>query len=608
MKKKLISRISRTKVYDYPLTEWIQRGLHGEMLAGTVAAIKKNDVLPALPQNRKANSAYLEKILREEALKQFEDSLRPFLEVALNAVDAKPSDEENDYRVYIKTKRRKYICEDTGTGMSIENILRDLIIPFSSQKDSSVHIGRFGVGFYATLGYCLARPRRGQIDVDTTADVERYLCSFYAQSDSVSDLRLRIQRLRRARQKGTTVTMRHYPKEIEPRRMGEYIQKYTEDIPSFKAKIYLDGKCCNDLPGKKWYSAPVEVETTTEKVKRTIIQPQGLLIHYTQRDRELFKDLSVEELEVLALRSGSFLRLNSMGVFVRNSSVVSPLRARVAFPPAVQVVEGRDEFKKDEIYQRCARATFAALNNFIDHETIDLYLHEMLIDFIPALAATFDLKPNADDIPLLPQICEKLYPQKKFALLRADAISWKNFLSAKALDDVLFYRKGSSASFWEVAFLGKKEFFAARTTQYGQIYDPLAFVNLTCDNGKYPNLHQLAEIITEHQPIVEIQLLGVQPVGRDIFHLGIAEMNSSKSTLGVSLRLSIDVDHPAVVGQWNALSSYTILSEYCCHLSRQRDIFQGTQFFGAQPLEKIEEELRDRFCRQMAPTGGKIYS
>ena len=176
--------------YDYPLVTWINIGLHRPSLDAAMESIRAGKPLDtSLTSEAPSNKKYLEKILREEAIKQFKDPRRPLLEVILNSIDAKPRNFDQQYEVGIKVSGYKFSSTDYGRGIKLDEILRLLIIPFSSDKSLLEDIGKFGVGFLSTFNFCL-KDTRARVIVDTAAAKEQTTAEFYATGKTVGDLRL----------------------------------------------------------------------------------------------------------------------------------------------------------------------------------------------------------------------------------------------------------------------------------------------------------------------------------------------------------------------------------------------------------------------------------
>ena len=109
-------------IYDLPLYDWISIGLNKRSLASAVNAIEKGISLTEVIKCNDGNRRYMEKILREEVVKQFSDRRRPMLEVILNCIDARPGDSQN-YSIDVKTGR-KFKASDNVACAECELLLR----------------------------------------------------------------------------------------------------------------------------------------------------------------------------------------------------------------------------------------------------------------------------------------------------------------------------------------------------------------------------------------------------------------------------------------------------------------------------------------------------
>src|SRR3989338_1333307 len=238
--------------YDYPLVTWINIGLHRDSLHAALESIRAGKPLDrSLTKEAPSNKKYLEKILREEVLKQFKDPRRPLLEVILNSVDAKPRNFDKQYEVDIRVGRYKFSAADNGRGMNPEDILRLLIIPFSSDKNPLEDIGRFGVGFLSTFNYCLKDPGN-KVIVDTSAAEEHTLAQFYAAGKTVGDLRMSLRHENKSRKTGTSVTIK--TRITEKAETQLYIIEQLKGFPAYQARIMVNKCLVNEDDHGVWYS------------------------------------------------------------------------------------------------------------------------------------------------------------------------------------------------------------------------------------------------------------------------------------------------------------------------------------------------------------------
>jgi len=88
---------------------------------------------------------------------------RSITELTSNAVDAMNGRHRGDVNVLIEDGW--YIVEDSGSGMSAEDVFEKLLIPQISGKSGEVTIGRFGIGFYTALVHL--RNQNSRVIVET---------------------------------------------------------------------------------------------------------------------------------------------------------------------------------------------------------------------------------------------------------------------------------------------------------------------------------------------------------------------------------------------------------------------------------------------------------
>ncbi len=329
-----------SRIYDYPLVSWICAGLHRSTLDAVIEGIKKDQPIDAILPRLASNTEYINKILREEVLKQFAHSDRPVVEVILNSVDAKPAGLDREYLIKVDVSGNKITTIDNGTGMSLDQILRLLIIPFNTEKTGLDEIGRFGVGFLSCLNYCM-EGSRNLVGLTTKTGEEGYNLIFYSPTARVEGLQLAIRKTWRYNPAGTGVLIRR--RIVSKRSLCDYIKENVKGIPTYRARIMLNDKPVDDDSKMLWYTQPAALDVRGKKM----VQEVGLRIRLGYENED---------------KNG--LSLTSQGVLVRKFSN-SLYHTIISFPAGVQLVEGRDEFKKDHNYHSCVQATFAAMQTYI---------------------------------------------------------------------------------------------------------------------------------------------------------------------------------------------------------------------------------------------------
>jgi hypothetical protein len=527
--------------YDMPLTDWITIGLNAKSLEMVTQAIRENQPLEGLTQARRVNSLYLEKVIREEVVKQFSSNMRPLLEVILNSIDARPTNEAGDYIIRVTPKRRSFRVEDEGTSMGLEDILTLLIIPFATQKSGIDEIGRFGVGFLSTFNYCALQPRSASVIVDTCTDSERYRMVFYSDMErtatgkdnrALSGLRMRVEKLNKGTKTGTTVLVKGdmpYLKELIP-----YLHESLEGIPAFKAIIMMKGEILNDDPETRWYSSPVEFEVYGKTIKQNV----GLRIE-PKEDK---------------------ISLTSQGVFVRCVGSDNG-GATIYFPSAVRVPEGRDEFKLDENYHTAVKGVFEALKEYITNQSVSQRFLFWITEFIPNLAAAFDLK-KASDIPQIDSIVETLIPGKRYALTRTQFDSLSPFFGKEVMEQA-FAVSHSGVNYWR-EIMGSYSNLIKTAVSEIETYTVEDFKKkLGKDENYLPNLHLLAYIISK------------KPFYKNIFstvHLVECKRGESPVMVDQDGEVYINKNHDWVQGELNPAKVYGIMKHFMADTNARRKL------------------------------------
>ncbi len=329
------------------LIEMINIALNRETLDQMVTAIEKSRPLKEVRPESAESNAYLAKILREEVQKQFSEQHRPLVELILNGVDAKPRDHQGPYVVQVHVSGNKFEVSDNGKGMGLNKILDTLIVPFNSDKDALVDIGRFGVGFFSDLQYCLQRPGKAKVTVRTGDGHNSYEMKVYASGERVEDLQCSLGKIR-SNNKGTYVSVSGIP--FKEQEISRYLSNYLRFFDPRRAIIVVNGKPVNVGKHRSQlytvYSASLELKHKGEMV----IQEVRIGIDLVGRDKE------------------GDINYYSQGVFVK-SAPFNFGRVDIDFPSAVQLVEGRDALKEDQNFYNCLHQIVRALVKYSeDHQ------------------------------------------------------------------------------------------------------------------------------------------------------------------------------------------------------------------------------------------------
>jgi hypothetical protein len=357
-----IRRLWRPAEYRYerPLSELVSLSLDKNTLEKLVRNIDRGKPISHIDPRSTSGIPYIEKILSEEVEKQFTEEYRPFIELVLNGIDARPRDHEGDYKVQVDIDSTRFSVEDSGKSMGLRDILQTFIIPFSTDKDRLQDIGRFGVGFFSNLIYCLEKPNEGKLVVETNDGENPYQLTFWSESDSVEGLRTRVQRGTKKEQ-GTKVEINGYP--IDSTDLREYIKGYMKYFDPKRAQIRIGRGNVNPLPIGTTYWGDETFSTEQGDVSQTVrftINPG-------------------------AGWGNAKLRKYSQGVFIQERNLEAG-EFRLDFPSAVEVVEGRDEFKEDENYRIAIRKAYDMIIQYAEKYGIkDRKVQVLLRDMVPSV-------------------------------------------------------------------------------------------------------------------------------------------------------------------------------------------------------------------------------
>jgi hypothetical protein len=581
-----------SKAYDLPLADWICIGLHKDTLKAAITSINNGMNLADTIHNDESNRRYIGKILREEVIKQFSGGKRPMLEVILNGVDARSKNMEGEHYIKVKCRRRNFYTYDNGQGMSLDEILRLLIIPFNTEKNGLDEIGRFGVGFLSTFNYCLQRPEKVHVLVDTRTENEGWSIDFYATEENVDGLRMRIKKSRGTKPKGTAVQIKRIRNDKSY--LVDYFVEHLNGIPSYVAKIQVNRKKINDSGDDKWYSALTELKT----MGRTVKQQTGLKIRdyehilklVENKGREnMFQKYGITYYELLEKEYR--ITLTSQGVLVKNFKS-DHAGAIISFPSAVQVVEGRDEFKIDDNYRKSVKGVFLAFEKYLHDQEKDKGFIFRMVNFIPSLMSAFAIT-SLKTIPNLESISKELLPEKKYVLTQKEMKHLIPFLG-ESLERLAFPASNQGCSYWgevygTISELNKDILSPAHT------FTPEEFTErIQIDKEFYPNLHLLAsQTVKLPYPTLKydsVELVEVNPPGEDCVMI--------KQTKAAST-LYINIKHRYVGGALDYSKVYSIISDYF-HLPEAKKIHQTeNDDFAEEHIREITKNIPYKSTKKM---------
>lgn len=523
--------------YDFPLVTWINMALHKTSLKTMVETLRANKPLDPKKEGKykESNTKYLEKILREEVVKQFNDQRRPALEVILNAIDAKPKGFTGEYNVRVSLKRHNIIVSDNGTSLNLDQVLSLLIIPFHTEKNGIDEIGRFGVGFLSNFYYCV-NDLNVSIVVETDTGKEAFKIVFYSLEENVSGLRMSITK-RATKKEGTTVSIKglKYNKEG----MLSYLPRNLANIPTYLCRIHVNKFIVNE-GGFEWFSEPVTLNIRGKEVT------QSVAIRRTSK-------IGVIELTAQGVRVKTASFIDDKEGSEKNKSMnYSGLGAVISFPSAVQVVEGRDEFKIDQNYYACIKSIFKALEKYIKSLVIDEAERYRLACFIPALYSALEV-PELKMISNLNSICNRIFPNCEYAIPYRILEAVEEFISKK-LKDKCFPCSIAAITFWSEIYKEYDDFIENHmkpileanhksTQKFWFINKNLNFLYFKLRSFEGYHL-SLAPVRTDP---------GARPIHYD------AGYHSRP-------RIYVNLNHPMITGGYNHLKAYSLLSEFLnCH-------------------------------------------
>jgi len=391
--------------------------------------------------NSEAARYHRAKIIREESKKQFSHPLRPSIEPILNAVDARPEGSQK-YIIDVVSNGKSVQVSDHGMGMSLETILKYLLIPFSSEKNGETDIGRFGVGFFSSLEYCLSKPNTN-IKIETSTHDQAHDISFKADSSEVEDIFCSIQKTKRINQ-GTKIKfdLKHSKRELK-----EFISTYLEFFDPERAIIKYNGRVINKEPAGVMYKIPLTFDDGTKSTCRINIQN------------------TKEEGKIL---------LYSQGVFI-NSGTYEGFNVKIDMPSKARVVEGRDDFKHDRNYTTIFRHIVEYLCDNTAIITNKIGADFDMADFIANLLDKADLKYRFED--LLKDKKDLLFPGIDYIVKDFDQlegyVNIRDFFGEEILSRVYAPKTDMTYYFWSEILPPitdrEEHFFEESTTTYEEL-------------------------------------------------------------------------------------------------------------------------------------------
>lgn len=374
--------------YERPLSELISLALDKKTLDTLVTRINKGKKISKIKPHSTSGLKYIEKILSEEVEKQFTEEYRPFIESILNGIDARPKDHEGKYIVKARITNNSFSVEDHGKSMGLKDILQTFIIPFSSDKDRLENIGRFGVGFFSNLIYCLEKPNEAEVILDTNDGENSYKLSFWSTSKTVDGLKVKVQ-IGTKRKQGTTLEIKGYPMDTGLR---SYIEGYLKYFDPKRAQIEVGWSTVNSLPEGITYWGKETFQTEKGDVKQTVRFTCNPTISW-------YKDKK--------------LRMYSQGIFILEKKLNAG-EFRLDFPSAIDIVEGRDEFKIDENYFKAIDKAYDMIVEYAGKHAVKSKKTKLILrDMLPSIQEQIGSSFGYERVEKIKKI---LFPKKVYLL------------------------------------------------------------------------------------------------------------------------------------------------------------------------------------------------
>ena len=462
-----------------PLIELINLALCKDTLEDVICCVDEGKSFELLSPVNEGSNIYLAKILREEVEKQFSEPMRPLLELVLNAADAKldissvlesdssmfksnssglGSDFENvrkvaPFRVDVHTGL-SFSVRDGGRGMSLCEILKLLLIPFNTEKDPLQDIGRFGVGFFSALQYCLHQPKSTVLQLMTSKEGAGHYMQIYSTGPKVEDLVCTLQRAE-SQSCGTHVKLKGhimFEKDFFP-----YAYKYLHFFDTDRAQIYINNKLVNTF-GCSRSDVSKPAVNTSPKVARDFTN--GVLKNSTVYDTKSLVQLEYQSYTMqqpirVAINVESGVNhgffFYSQGVFVeriQEDLMMRNISIHIDLPSIISLVEGRDEVKKDANFKKCLQET---LKHVIIHTKNSQHDSLMLGIMREALPQFFEYCENyfPCDEEFGKEALAAAFPTPMYFVPSLLSTRLTNFVDSK-LNSLLYVPRSSTAEeFWQ---------------------------------------------------------------------------------------------------------------------------------------------------------------
>ncbi len=139
-----------TAIHSGRLSDLLLVRVHGRTAAYLAASLADRETIVAACRHEATVPDLAERILARTIYSQAATRVAPFRELIQNALDASPRGRSIDIRSSMDGA--EITVTDHGCGMTADELLTDLLVPFRSGKeDIAVAIGEHGVGFFSAL-------------------------------------------------------------------------------------------------------------------------------------------------------------------------------------------------------------------------------------------------------------------------------------------------------------------------------------------------------------------------------------------------------------------------------------------------------------------------
>ncbi len=269
---------------------------------------------------------------------QFSQRHRTLVELVTNSIDAQAT------RIDVRTRRDMTVIADNGTGMDFETLITELALPFQSSKDGKNTIGRFGLGFFSSLGELRSG---GSVIVSTRKGAQGYSAKYWSEAGHTMVGYAREDDL----PEGTSVRVTHPPglswhQRFRTPQMG-IVERFKELRKSDSHER------ARTIAHHLKFVNPAECEIRiNEKLVNSGIPEEG---KYPMQYTIPFEGSTIAVYLGLGKNDGVFRRLSGS---IQVSAAQGALRGAVNYPLSLGLSESRDAFKDDERFERAQSAVF----------------------------------------------------------------------------------------------------------------------------------------------------------------------------------------------------------------------------------------------------------